>query len=227
MLLASRWRHPLPDHKSESEVGLQQLAGGGRALADPESSLITILLFTHWTERHKISGSSNHYWAVKTTVKAFEKINVIKVEVYNSREVMVPEEKVIIYEESPGVQLLSIFSTIKLKQYYYLHLKDKKTEAQRDQGICPRSRIVRAELGIYLHAKHLCLFTHLILLATLGGRNNPATQAQVKLCQNSWLSYLQGPILTLLVAFLWIWQVTPPLQPYKAVEINGYLQCSP
>ena len=46
-------------------------------------------------------------------MKAFEKINVIKVEVYNSREVMVPEEKVIIYEESPGVQLLSIFSTIR------------------------------------------------------------------------------------------------------------------
>lgn len=48
-------------------------------------------------------------------MKAFEKINVIKVEVYNSREVMVAEEKVIIYEESPRVQLLFIFSTIKLK----------------------------------------------------------------------------------------------------------------
>ena len=48
-------------------------------------------------------------------MKAFEKINVIKVEVYNSREVMVAEKKVIIYEESPRVQLLSIFSTINLK----------------------------------------------------------------------------------------------------------------
>lgn len=42
-----------------------------------------------------------------------------------------PEEKVIIYEESPGVQLLS-FSTIKLKQYYYLHLKDKKTKELKE-----------------------------------------------------------------------------------------------
>lgn len=47
-------------------------------------------------------------------MKAFEKINVIEA-VYNSREVMVAEKKVIIYEESPRVQLLSIFSTIKLK----------------------------------------------------------------------------------------------------------------
>lgn len=44
---------------------------------------------------------------------------------------------------------------------------------------------MRAELGTYLHTKHLCLFTRLILLATLGGRNNPAMQVQVKLCQNS------------------------------------------
>lgn len=89
LCLARRWRHTLPDHRGEvhltesgppSRVVERGLWHSQRVPQQPLRSLECLM------ERHKLSGSSSHCWADRTTVRDFEKCNCDKnVELYNKR----------------------------------------------------------------------------------------------------------------------------------------------